>query len=79
MVGNRREEDLADTWLREHDPYYLSKGCNKKKLLSRNYETPEQEHRRTQVEIPFTSLSLSQMQEVGMEVKGEGGSYEGSL
>ena len=31
MIGNRREEDQADLWLREHDPYYLDKSNSKKK------------------------------------------------
>ena len=44
MIGNRREEDQADLWLREHDPYYLDKSNSKKKKLERFYETPEQEH-----------------------------------
>ena len=80
MIGNRREEDQADIWLREHDPYYLSKSKDKKKLLSRNYDTPEQEHRRVQMELPFSSLSMSQMLEVGMEVKTDaGGGFSGNI
>lgn len=51
MIGNRREEDQADLWLREHDPYYLDKSNSKKKKLERFYETPEQEHRRVQMEL----------------------------
>lgn len=51
MIGNRREEDQADLWLREHDPYYLDKSHSKKKKLERFYETPEQEHRRVQMEL----------------------------
>lgn len=43
MIGNRREEDQADLWLREHDPYYLDKSNSKKKKLERFYETPEEE------------------------------------
>lgn len=33
MIGNRREEDQADLWLREHDPYYLDKSNSKKKKI----------------------------------------------
>ena len=44
MIGNRREEDQADLWLREHDPYYLDKSNSKKRKLERFYETPEQVH-----------------------------------
>ena len=80
MIGNRREEDLADLWLREHDPYYLDKSNSKKKKLERFYETPEQEHRRVQMELPFSSLSMSQMQEVGIEIKTDaGGGFSGNL
>ena len=43
MIGNRREEDQADLWLREHDPYYLDKSNSKKRKLERFYETPEEE------------------------------------
>lgn len=53
MIGNRREEDQADLWLREHDPYYLDKSNSKKRKLERFYETPEQEHRRVQMELPL--------------------------
>ena len=64
MIGNRREEDEADKWLREHDPYYLDKSHSKKKKLERFYETPEQ----------------SQMLEVGMEVKTDaGGGFSGNI
>ena len=78
MIGNRREEDQADLWLREHDPYYLDKSNSKKKKLERFYETPE--HRRVQMELPFSSLSMSQMLEVGIEVKTDaGGGFSGNI
>ena len=35
-----REEDEADKWLREHDPYYLDKSNFKRKHEDRPYETP---------------------------------------
>ena len=76
MIGNRREEDQADLWLREHDPYYLDKSNSKKKKLERFYETPEQEHRRVQMELPFSSLSMSQMLEVGIDA---GGGFSGNI
>ena len=79
MIGNRREEDQADIWLRENDPYYTDKRSNKKRSINNPYETPEQEHRRAQVEIPFTALSMSQMLEVGMDVKSDDEKYSGSL
>lgn len=55
-----RKEDEADKWLREHDPYYLSKNVSKKSSFSNPYETPTQEKRRRSVEIPISNLSISQ-------------------
>lgn len=43
MSKFRREEDEADKWLREHDPYYTSSDRDKRKKMSNPYETPEQE------------------------------------
>jgi len=58
-----REEDEADKWLREHDPYYTSADKNKKEKMRRPYETPKQEARRKDMEIPFSSLSSKQSAE----------------
>lgn len=60
MSRFRREEDQADKWLREHDPYYTDPDKNKKKRLSHPYETPEQERRSREMEIPVSSLNSSQ-------------------
>lgn len=60
MSRFRREEDEADKWLREHDPYYTDPDKNKKKRLSHPYETPEQERRSREMEIPVSSLNSSQ-------------------
>lgn len=53
----RREEDQADLWLRENDPYYADPRKNKRKRLSNPYDTPEQERRRREAEIPISNLS----------------------
>lgn len=60
MSRFRREEDEADKWLREHDPYYADPKKNKRKKVSHPYETPEQERRRRETEIPISSLSSKQ-------------------
>lgn len=60
MSRFRRNEDMADLWLREHDPYYTSPDKNKRKSLDNPYETPEQERRKKEVEIPISSLNKSQ-------------------
>ncbi|EGG86901.1 MAG: hypothetical protein ACLVD8_17665 [Enterocloster sp.] len=60
MSRLRREEDAADKWLREHDPYYADPKKNKRKMVSHPYETPEQERRRRETEIPISSLSSKQ-------------------
>lgn len=60
MSKFRREEDQADKWLREHDPYYTDSVKNKRKKLAYPYETPEQERRRREAEIPISSLNSSQ-------------------
>lgn len=56
----RREEDDADLWLREHDPYYTDPKKNKKSKLSHPYDTPEMEYRKRETEIPISSLSSKQ-------------------
>ena len=53
-----REEDEADKWLREHDPYYTDP--SKAKVNGAYYETPKMEERRRSKEIPISSLSLRQ-------------------
>lgn len=59
-----REEDEADKWLREHDPYYTSSDKNKRYKENYSYETPKQEARRRDMELPFSSLSLKQSKEL---------------
>ena len=56
----RRNEDDADKWLRENDPYYTDPDKNKRKRISHPYDTPEQERRRREMEIPISSLNSSQ-------------------
>lgn len=55
-----RDEDIADKWLREHDPYYTDTKRNKRKKKECLYDTPQQERRRREMEIPISSLSRSQ-------------------
>ncbi len=63
-----REEDVADRWLREHDPYYEYKSRDKRSMLDRPYDTPRQEKRKNQQEIPLSSLSMKQTLEIGGEI-----------
>lgn len=67
----RREEDEADKWLREHDPYHTSSDRDKRKKMSNPYETPEQEKRRRETEIPLSNLNSYQR----VQFKQVGGSY----
>lgn len=60
MSKFRREEDEADKWLREHDPYYTASQRDKRKMVDNPYETPEQERRRREMEIPISNLNSSQ-------------------
>ena len=60
MSRLRRVEDMADKWLREHDPYYTASNKNKRKKEEYPYDTPEQERRRRETEIPISSLNNSQ-------------------
>lgn len=53
----KREEDPADKWLREHDPYYTSMSQGKAKMIKHPYLTPDQEVRRQRKEIPITCVS----------------------
>ena len=68
----RREEDAADKWLREHDPYYTSTSKTKVQDMANPYETPEMEKRRNQMEIPMSNLSGSQR----VQFKEFAGSYD---
>lgn len=52
----KREEDPADKWLRENDPYYTAKGKVKRKE-EYPYLTPDQEVRRKRKEVPISGLS----------------------
>ena len=70
----RRDEDIADKWLREHDPYYTSIERNKRKKVDHPYDTPEQERRRKEVEIPISNLNSSQK----VQLKDVVGSYNES-
>lgn len=56
----RRDEDEADKWLREHDPYYKDSSRNKRCKQQYYYETPEQERRRREIEIPISNLTNAQ-------------------
>lgn len=71
MSRFRREEDEADRWLRENDPYYADPRKNKRKKVDHPYDTPEQERRRRSTEIPFSSLNSKQR----LKVKEVAGSY----
>ncbi len=68
----RREEDEADKWLREHDPYYSNLKNNKRKNVKYAYETPEQERRRKEMEIPISNLNSKQR----VQLKDVAGSYD---
>lgn len=68
----RREEDQADKWLREHDPYYTNTDKDKRSKIDSPYDTPEQERRRREAEIPISNLNSSQR----ITLKGIAGSYD---
>lgn len=68
MSKFRREEDEADKWLREHDPYYTEPSRSKTRNYENYYLTPDQERKRLEREIPFSNLSISQAQSVGLEI-----------
>lgn len=74
MSRFRRNEDDADKWLREHDPYYTAPDKDKKKRLERPYETPEQERRSRSTEIPVSNLNSSQR----VQFKAVAGAYNES-
>ena len=71
MSRFRRTEDMADIWLRQHDPYYTAPEKNKRKRLDYPYDTPEQEKRRREAEIPISNLTSYQK----VQLKGVVGSY----
>lgn len=52
-----REEDQADKWLREHDPYYTDMSRGKLNKLKHPYYTPDQEVSRRRREIPISCMS----------------------
>lgn len=60
MAKLGRAEDEADIWLREHDPYYTDKRRGKRSALKYPYDTPQQERRRAETEIPISNLNQSQ-------------------
>ena len=68
MSKFRREEDEADKWLREHDPYYTDPSRSKIYNYENYYLTPEMERKRLEKEIPFSNLSVSQAQSAGLEI-----------
>lgn len=72
MAKKIRKEDEADRLLREQDPYYSSTKKNKRRKVKYPYDTPEQEHRRMQIEIPLSNLTASQRR----ELRGVLGSYD---
>lgn len=55
-IIKKRNEDPADQWLREHDPYYTDKSRGKKLYLKYPYLTPDQEVARARMEIPISSI-----------------------
>lgn len=65
-----RNEDEADRWLREHDPYYSDSSRNKRDKYGVYYETPEQERRRREMEIPLSNLSMKQALNIGVAISG---------
>jgi len=56
----KREEDQADKWLRENDPYYTAKG-KKKRKEKYPYLTPDQEVRRRRKEVPISGLGRADL------------------
>lgn len=77
MAKKMIEADDADRWLREHDPYYSSKKKNKRRKEKYPYDTPEQRHRRMQVEISLSNLNSSQRRELKcfLGSYGDGGEF----
>lgn len=59
-----RQENDADRWLREHDPYYTSKSGHKSKKEKYPYDTARQERTKAEVEIPVSNLNASQRRQM---------------
>lgn len=59
-IIKKRNEDPADQWLREHDPYYTDKSRGKKRYLKYSYLTPDQEVARARMEIPISSIGTGE-------------------
>lgn len=55
----------------QHEWYYTSSDRDKRKKMSNPYETPEQEKRRRETEIPLSNLNSYQR----VQFKQVGGSY----
>lgn len=72
MSKFRREEDMADKWLREHDPYYTDKSGHKSKTLSHSYDTARMDRTKSEKEIPLSNLNKFQK----VQVKDFLGSYD---
>lgn len=72
MAVFRRKEDQADKWLRKHDPYYTNTDRSKRSKEDSPYDTPEQERRRRETEIPISNLNKSQR----VTLKGIAGAYD---
>lgn len=53
----KREEDPADKWLRENDPYYTSVSKTKRSSLEYPYLTPDQEVRQRRIELPISYIN----------------------
>lgn len=53
----KREEDQADKWLRENDPYYTDMSRGKANKIRNPYLTPDQEVARARKEIPISCMS----------------------
>lgn len=73
-----RQEDEADKWLREHDPYYKSKNGHKSKKVKYPHDTARQERTKSEIEIPFSNLTKAQMRQM-KEIAGaydEDGNFE---
>ena len=69
-----RNEDIADIWLREHDPYYTDRSGHKSKKAPYPYDTARQERTKAEIEIPFSNLNKSQR----VQAKEYAGSYDES-
>ena len=73
MSRFRRNEDLADIWLRKHDPYYTDKSGHKSKSLSHPYATARMDRTKAEIEIPISNLTKAQR----VKAKEYLGAYDG--